>query len=57
MLLEHDQIVKHSHHRPFGDKRRFLVDRHARRAVGTVHFQDAAGLLSQRRLGRHGDEQ
>ncbi len=33
MLIEHHEIVEHRHHRPLGDDRRLLVDRHAGRAV------------------------
>src|SRR5260370_21076100 len=58
MLVEHDEVVEHSHHRPLGKDGRLLVDRHARRAVGTVHFQNAALLLGACRLGgEHRNEQ
>src|SRR5271154_6365952 len=48
MLIVHDKIVEDAHHWPFGEDRRFLVDRHACRAVGRIHFQDVAGLLRDR---------
>ena len=38
VLIEHDEIVEHAHHRPLGVDGRLLVDRHARRAVDHVHF-------------------
>jgi hypothetical protein len=51
-------LVEDSHHRPFGEHRRFLVDRHARRAIGTVRFQDAALLSGKCRSGReHSNQQ
>jgi len=52
-----DAFGEHPHHRPLGDERRFLMNRHTRRAIGTEHFKIAAGFLSRCRLGRHGDEQ
>ena len=53
-LVEHDEVVEHAHHRPLGEDGRFLVDRHARRAVGTVRFQNAALLLGECRCsGEH----
>src|SRR5205085_764349 len=58
VLVVHDEVIEHPHHRPFGEDRRLLVDRHARRAVGTVHFQNAALLLGECRLsGEHCKEQ
>jgi len=49
MLIEHDEVVEHPHHRPEGGNRRFLVDRHAGGAVEMRHSENAARLL---RLGR-----
>src|SRR5256885_2127163 len=50
ILLVDDQIIEDSHHRPLGDNCRFLVDRHARRAIGVVHPENAPLRLSERRL-------
>ena len=49
MLIEHHEVVEHRHHRPLGDDRRFLVDRHAGRAVAMRYLEDAAGLLRNSR--------
>ena len=49
LLIEHDEVVEHRHHRPFGDDRRFLVDRHAGRAVAVRHTENAAVFLRRRR--------
>jgi hypothetical protein len=34
VLVERDEVVEHSHHRPLGVDRNLFMDRHARRAVG-----------------------
>ncbi len=58
VLVEHDEVVEHPHHRPFGNDRRFLVDRHARWAVDDVLFEDPTVLLRDRGAGcgHHGQE-
>ena len=53
MLIEHDQIVEHPHHRAQRGDRRFLVDRHRGRAGDERDPQDPAVLLGS---GRHGAE-
>src|ERR1700724_2724355 len=45
VLVEHHEVVEHRHHRAFRDDRRFLEDRHARRAVAMGYLEDAAGFL------------
>src|SRR5262252_67810 len=39
------KVIEDAHHHPLRDTVRLLVDRHARRAVGAVHLQDATCLL------------
>ena len=41
------EVVHHRHHRPLGDDRRLLVDRHAGRAVDDVLPKDAALFLGE----------
>src|SRR5262245_51636368 len=57
ILLEDDEVVEYAHHRPLGEDRRFLVDRHARRAVETVRdlfpFCLLARFMMQRRSSPH----
>jgi hypothetical protein len=50
VLLVHDNIVEDPHHWAFGCDRRFLVDRHARRAVEKIEFQNATRFLGKCRL-------
>src|SRR5712672_799556 len=50
ILLVDNEIVEDRHHRPLGENRRFLVDRHARRAIRVVHPENAPLRLSERRL-------
>jgi len=50
VLVEHDEVVEHPHHRPLGEDGRFLADRHARCAVGNVHFQNAARFFGECRI-------
>ena len=40
VLLEHDEIVEHAHHRPVHRQRRFLEHRHAGRAVEMADLED-----------------
>src|SRR5271169_2115598 len=47
VLIEHDEIVEHAHHRPVDRDRRFLEKRHARRTVEMADFQNAALLLGR----------
>jgi len=47
VLPVHDQIIEDAHHRAVDRGGRFLVHRHARRAVEMRHAQDPAGLLRQ----------
>jgi hypothetical protein len=47
MLVKHDEIIEHAHHRDADRDRRFLVDRHRCRAGEIGHFQDAARRLSE----------
>jgi hypothetical protein len=48
VLVEHDQVVEDAHQWRLRRQCRFLEDRHARWAVGAVHFEDAAVLLGER---------
>jgi hypothetical protein len=50
VLLIHDKIVEHTHHWAQGRERRFLVQRHAGRAVEKGHSQNAALLLGECRI-------
>ena len=50
MLIEHDEVVEHAHHRPQCRTGRFLEQRHARRIVEKRDLQDAPGLLGQGRV-------
>ena len=54
VLVVEEKVVEHPHHRHRGRQCRFLEDRHARRAVAMIDFQDAARLL--RRCGIGGAE-
>jgi hypothetical protein len=47
LLVEDDEVVEHAHHRDADGDRRFLVDRHARRAGEIGHLQNAARILRQ----------
>ena len=49
VLIEHDQIVEHSHRHPLANRVHPIEHRHARRVVPDVHFENAAGFLSERR--------
>src|SRR5215472_763618 len=58
MLVVHDQVVEHPHHRSSREDRRFLLDRQPSRAVGVIGLQDAALLLREgRAAGRNPDGQ
>jgi hypothetical protein len=46
VLPKHDKIIEHPHHRPLSCGRRFLVHRHARRAVEVADFEDTTRFLS-----------
>ncbi len=52
MLVVNDEVVEHAHHRQHGRQCRLFEDRHARRAVAVIDFQDTAGFL--RRCLRRG---
>ena len=56
VLVEHDEVVEHAHQRNTGGDRRFLVDRHARRAGKAGHLQHAAGLFRDGRAADSGDQ-
>ena len=47
VLVEENEIVEDAHQRSAGRDRRFLVDRHARRAGEIGHLQNAALLLRE----------
>ena len=47
VLVEQHEVVEHRHHRPLGDDGRFLVDRHAGRAVDHVLPENTALLLGE----------
>ena len=53
VLVEDDEVVHHPHHRPFGDDRRFLVDRHRGRTVNDVLPKNAARFLGRRMIADH----
>jgi hypothetical protein len=57
VLIEHDQVVEHAHHRAERNDRRFLVDRHARRTIDMRDAQNTAGFLGVRRSRCKGAEQ
>src|SRR5207302_761207 len=50
LRIERDEIVEHPQHRPLGEDRLLLVDRHAGRAVDRVDLQDTAMFLRLRRV-------
>jgi len=45
ILSVHDEVIEHPHHRPQRRDRRFLEDRHARRAVKMRECEDTAVFL------------
>src|SRR6266481_4364599 len=47
VLIVHDEIVENAHHRPIDRDRRFLEQRHARRAVEMGYSQGTVGFLSE----------
>ena len=49
VLVEQNEIIEYRHHRALGVDRRFLVYRHARRAVDHVLSENPARLLGYRR--------
>jgi hypothetical protein len=51
VLVEHDEVVEHAHHRARRDGIDFLVHRQAGRRVEGVHAQNAALFLRKRRFG------
>src|SRR2546428_37077 len=51
MLVIEDEVVEYAHHRTHCEDGCFLMDRHARRAVDRIGFEDAARLLGGRRMG------
>src|ERR1700756_5366014 len=52
MLVEHNQVIEHAHHRSEHHNRRLLVDRHAGDASTERHSEDTARLLRQGRVAR-----
>src|SRR5262249_36596225 len=42
VLVEHDEVIEHRHHRPRRNRIHFLVHRQARRRVKGVHSQNTA---------------
>jgi hypothetical protein len=42
VLIEHDQIIEHAHHRSHRESRRLFMDRRAGGTVGRVHPKNAA---------------
>ena len=58
MLVEHDEIVEHTHHRHLDNEGRRLVDRHVGRAARAREPQDATALLRPGRMaGRKRQDQ
>ena len=50
VLIVHNEVVEHPHHRDLGRIRSLFQDRHAGRAVAVVNFQDPARFLRHRRV-------
>jgi len=57
VLVEHDEIVEHSHRRPLGKRVHAIEHRHARRVVPDVHFENAARFLGECRPSARGRNQ
>ena len=57
VLIVDDEVVEHAHHRQHGRQCRLFEDRHARRAVSVVDFQNTAGFLRRRLRRRHSNKE
>ena len=57
VLVEHDEVVEHPHHRQHHGDRAFFVDRHAGGAVAVGDAQDTALLLRPGGANRKGSRQ